>query len=238
MSNSNETQNTDEVMKAIHNAKLQLEHMVDLAPQVMLLINKQGVIVRANIAFLKLLGSSDFKKVVNSKISDFFQFEDSLFLESLLSVNHYALYEMETVLTTGTTGCFSYTVVGMQSQKDLLVLIIEDITSHKAAAIENAKEQKISTVKELAGALMHSINQRLTVINMRAKLLLMAMDSGGVFNTEEHRGSLYNIMDLSMEIAAVLDGLEGTQVFDTKEYIKGIEILDLPNTKPADKKEV
>ena len=142
---------------------------------------------------------------------------------------------MTTTLTTGAGGCFSYTVVGVQNQKDLMVLIIEDVTTHKETAIQTAKDQKTSTVKELAGALMHSINQRLTVINMRSKLLLMAMDSGGVFNTEEHRGSLYNIMDLSMEIAAILDGLEGAQEFNTKEYMKGIEILDLKNV--ADGKE-
>ena len=230
MNNSKELNNTDEVVQAIHNAKLQLEHMVDLAPQVMLLINQQGSIVRANLAFLKLLGSSDFKSIVNEKLSDFLKFKDSSFEEKLLSVNNYALYEMETTIATGVTGSFSYTVVGVQNQNDLKVLIIEDVTLHKEAELQNAKDQKVSTVKELAGALMHSINQRLTVINMRSKLLLMAMDSGGVFNTEEHRGSLYNIMDLSMEIAAILDGLESTQEFNTKEYMKGIEILDLPET--------
>lgn len=229
MINSKEINSTDDVVQAIHNAKLQLEHMVDLAPQVMLLITKNGIIERANLAFLKMLGTSDFNSVINRKISSFFKFEDSTFLESLLSVDNYAMYEMETTLTTGASGCFSYTVVGVQNQKDLMVLIVEDVTSHKEAAIQDAKEQKSSTVKELAGALMHSINQRLTVINMRSKLLLMAMDSGEVFNTEEHRGSLYNIMDLSMEIAAILDGIDNAQEFDTKEYMKGIEILDLKN---------
>ncbi len=229
MITNKEINNTDEVVQAIHNAKLQLEQMVDLAPQVMLLITKSGVIKRVNLAFLKLLGTSDFNSVLNRKISNFFKFEESTFLKSLLSVDNYAMHEMETTLTTGASGCFSYTVVGMQNQKDLMVLIIEDITLSKEEAVKNAKDQKASTVKELAGALMHSINQRLTVINMRSKLLLMAMDSGGVFNTEEHRSSLYNIMDLSMEIAAILDGIENTQEFNTKEYMKGIEILDLKN---------
>ncbi len=234
MITNKEINSTDDVVRAIHNAKLQLEHMVDLAPQVMLLINKQGTITRANLAFLKLLGTSDFNSVINRKISDFFRFEDSTFLEALLSVDNYAMHEMETTITTGTTGCFSYTVVGIQNQKDLMVLIVEDVTSRKEMALQTAKDQKTSTVKELAGALMHSINQRLTVINMRSKLLLMAMDAGGVFNTEEHRGSLYNIMDLSMEIAEILDGLEGASEFNTKEYMKGIEILDLKHVKTGE----
>lgn len=231
MTNSKEINNTDKVVRAIHNAKLQLEQMVDLAPQVMLLINKDGVVIRANLAFLKLLGTSDFNSVLNRKMVDFFKFNDTDFLDTILSVENYALYEMDTTLATGASGCFRYTVVGIQNQKDLMVLIIEDITSSKEAAVKNAKMQKASTVKELAGALMHSINQRLTVINMRSKLLLMAMDAGGVFNTEEHRESLYNIMDLSMEIAGILDSLEGEQEFNTKEYMKGIEILDLPDAK-------
>ena len=234
MTNSNEINNNDDVLQAIHNAKLQLEHMVDLAPQVMLLVNKDGVIVRANLAFLKLLGSSDFKSVLDKNISDFFTFKDSSFQETILSVDNYGLYEMETSISNGLTGDFSYTIVGVQNQKELMVLIIEDLTLHKKKEVQDAKDQKKSTVKELAGALMHSINQRLTVINMRSKLLLMAMESGGVFNNEEHRGSLYNIMDLSMEIAAILDSLEGTDEFSTKEYMKGIEILDLAKPKIDD----
>jgi nitrogen-specific signal transduction histidine kinase len=202
--------------------------MVDLAPQIMLLVNKKGIIARANLAFLKLLGTSDFKSVIDRKLSDFLNFKVPAFMDDLLAVDNYGLHEMETTIsTTGVSGDFSYTVVGVQNQKDLVVLIIENITQHKKKELQAAKEQKTSTVKELAGALMHSINQRLTVINMRSKLLLMAMDAGGTFNSEEHRGSLYNIMDLSMEIAAILDSLEGSQEFDTKEYMKGIEILDL-----------
>lgn len=226
--NSNKDINTsDEVVRAIHNAKLQLEHMVDLVPQVMLLINTDGIIVRANLAFLKLLGTSDFNSVLRKPLVDFFTFEDADFLKTILAVENYGSHEMETTVTGGAGGHFRYTVVGIQTQKDLKVLIVEDVTSHKELAIQDAKDQKKSTVKELAGALMHSINQRLTVINMRSKLLLMAMESGAAFNTEEHRDSLYNVMDLSMEIAAILDGLEGEDEFNTKEYMNGIEIIDI-----------
>ncbi len=228
MSNSKELDTADEVIRAIHNAKLQLEHMVDLAPQVMLLVNRKGEIIRANLAFLKLIGSSDFKIIIGQDISAFLNFKDNSFKDAILSVDNYGLHEMETVIKDKGELVLSYTVVGVQNQKDLLVLIIEDITPRKEREIEEKK----STVKELVGALMHSINQRLTVINMRSKLLLMAMDAGGVFNTEEHRGSLYNIMDISMEIAEILDDLENTNSnFDTKEYMKGIDILDLDNIK-------
>ena len=78
---------------------------------------------------------------------------------------------------------------------------------------------------------MHSINQRLTVINVRAKLILMAAEKPETFDPEKHKKSLHDIMDLSMEIADVLEGLEKQEDFVTVEYLNGIDIMDLERSR-------
>ncbi|MCK5529189.1 MAG: PAS domain-containing protein, partial [Kiritimatiellae bacterium] len=110
MNNNKDINTSDEVVRAIHNAKLQLEHMVDLVPQVMLLINTKGVIERANLAFLKLVGTSDFNSVLQKNIAGFFTFEDDDFLSTILSVENYGAHEMGTTIVGGVSGHFRYTV--------------------------------------------------------------------------------------------------------------------------------
>ena len=45
----------DALNRTIERAKQELEHMIDLNPQIMLLVNRSGVVVRTNKALLDLL---------------------------------------------------------------------------------------------------------------------------------------------------------------------------------------
>ena len=221
----------EDVVRAVHRAKLELEQMIDLTPQVMLLVDPGGTITRTNLALLRMLGTSDFRTVLGKHLEECFAVEGASFFKDLLTMGSYGVREARTQVRPGHEHTFRYVVIGVGGGEGSCVIIIEDISPLKALAERDEKAHKTAAVRELAGALMHSINQRLTVINIRAKLILMAAEKPETFDPEKHKKSLHDIMDLSMEIADVLEGLEKQEDFVTVEYLKGIDIMDLERSR-------
>jgi len=223
-----------DVARAVHRAKIELEQMIDLTPQVMLLVDGSGSITRANLAFLRLVGTSDFREALGRKITDYFEVKDKdFFLELLSSEDGYGMREAGGSLRGCKEGIFRFTVVGIGGDSENHVLIVEDITEERARAVRDEKEHKKDAVRALAGALMHNINQRLTVITVRSKLMLMALEKNDV-REEELKKGLHDIMSLTMEVAKILDGLEDQKDFVTEPYLDGLDILDLERSSGRD----
>jgi nitrogen-specific signal transduction histidine kinase len=219
-----------DVDRAVRRAKVELEQMIDLAPQVMLLLGADGCITRVNRAFLRMLGAESFGAVLGRRLSDCFRVEDAAFFDGLLASGGGVTREAAASVDGGAAGTFRFTAVGLRGTSEIQVVLVEDVTDQKARAERDAKANKRDAVRELAGALMHTINQRLTVIMVRAKLMAIALDKNEI-PINELKNSLNDVTDLTMEIAGILDKLADQQDFVTVPYVKDIRILDLDRSR-------
>ena len=220
-----------DVARAVHRAKLELEQMIDLTPQVMLLVDGDRRITRANLAFLRFLEISDFASVLGRSLPEFFSVASPDFFDELFSAGSgYGIRETDATINGIRKGMFRFTVVAIGEESEIHVLIVEDITELKAREAQDEKEHKKDAVKALAGALMHNINQRLTVITVRTRLMNMALDKDEI-PTDDLRKGLNDIAGLTMEIAGILDKLDDHQDFVTERYLDGLDILDLEKSK-------
>lgn len=138
----------------------------------------------------------------------------------------YAARETAASIGTRGSGVFRFTLVSIGEVSEARVLIVEDITSQKERAARDEKEHKKEAVRALAGALMHNVNQRLTVITVRAKLMLMTLEKDEI-RAEELKKGMHDIVELALEIAGILAQLENQKDFVTETYLDGLEIMDL-----------
>lgn len=212
--------------RVIETAKQELERMIDLNPMMMLLVDPNGRVLRANRALLQALELSGFDVVLGRDIWDLFPCERSSMTGLLDRYDGYSNREW-----TGTFGGhgerhLSFTIVGTGASDDPRVLIVEDVTEEKARAKNDEKEHKRAAVEALAGALKHRINQSLTVITVRSKLMLMALEKGSV-DTDELRKSLQDITELALDVSQVLSDVEKPRDYVTEPYLADVEILDL-----------
>jgi len=218
---------TDDVAlnKTIERAKKELEHMIDLNPQVMLLVDHTGKIVRANKALLELLKFQDFKKILNRNLSDLFPCEEKKFFEYLLqNKGGYEVREIKIISAPGQHRLIRFAVIS--SDNDVSVVIVNDITSEKERASHQERKYKKEAVKALMGGLMHNINQPLTVIMVQAQFIQLALEKG-LSRPEDLKKELQNIMALTMQIADMLKMVENPKDFVVQPYLEGVSILDI-----------
>jgi len=222
-----------EVARKVQLAKLELEQMVDLNPQVMLLLNSDGVITRANMAVLRMVGLSEFSAVLGKGIGEFFEgLDESGFTDLLEDESGYTVKENEVRLPDGRGRTLSFTVVGLGKQSGSFVVIVEDVSEEKAQAAHDEKEHKKQAVRALLGGLMHNINQPLTVISVRARLLQSTVEAEEIDRDELKKG-LENITNLSLQIAGLLAEVDDARDYVTEPYLKGVEIMDLKRSAQA-----
>jgi len=222
--------------KTIERAKRELEHMIDLNPQVMLLVNSSGRVLRANRALLELLAIPDFKKILGRNLNDLFPCDDQTFFSSLLSCK--GGYDVrETKMASGRRiHCLMrFTVV--RSDNEVSVIMVKDFTSEKERASHQEKKFKKEAVQALMGGLMHNINQPLTVIMVQAQFMQLALEKG-LSHPEDLKKELQNIMSLTMQIADMLKTVEHSKEFITQPYLNGIDILDIKRSEPGTRKSV
>jgi len=216
---------TSSLNKTIERAKKELEHMIDLNPQVMLLVDQSGKIVRANKALLELLRLQDFKKILNRNLSDLFPCEEKDFFSNLLkSKGGYEVREIRIVSAPRQHRLMRFTVIS--SDNDVSVIIVNDITAEKEQAVHQEKKYKKEAVKALMGGLMHNVNQPLTVIMVQAQFMQLALEKG-LSRPEDLKKDLQNIMALTMQIAEMLKMVENPKDFVIQPYLDGVSILDI-----------
>jgi nitrogen-specific signal transduction histidine kinase len=178
-----------ELARIIEKAKSELERMIDLNPQVMLLVDDDGNVRRANRAALDLLSHSGYGELLGRPLASLFDCADRDFLPRLLA-NRSGLSGAETDASLPGRGVrrLQFSMVGAHGAGGNRVLLIEDLTESRRQEEALRRSLRRETVGELVGALMHNINQRLTVIVCRTQLLSLAAERGETALPDFRRG--------------------------------------------------
>jgi nitrogen-specific signal transduction histidine kinase len=221
-----------DIQNQIGRAKQELEHMIDMNPQCMLLVSSDGIVMRCNRALLCMLSVSGFGDVLGKSLSEVFpgwqetEWRNVLAHEPGISEGEVTLDLPEEAHQT-----LQFNVVGSGTGADLCVMLVSNVTEAKRFAASLEKTHKKEAVKELVGALMHSINQRLTVITVRAKLMAMSLEKG-TQEPMDMKQSLNDIMGLTMQIAQTMDRINKADDFVTESYLDGMDIMDIDKSSP------
>lgn len=217
----------DSLNETITRAKQELEHLIDLNPRVMLLVNADAVVIRANKALLQLLNKQNYNEVLGKRMQDIFQLKDTSFVTTL--INGTARDKTaQAVVTLPQHGdhTLEFTLIGSESAPDLLSVIVEDVTIGKQHSAYMEKKHKKEAVNALAGALMHNINQPLTVIMIKAQLAQLAVDDKWP-KAEDLRNELRAIVKCSAQIAELLEKAAHSKDYITEQYTPETHILDI-----------
>ena len=216
-----------EVNSRIERAKNELEEMIDLNPQVILLIDRHGRIVRANKATLDFLGIVDFSHILFQDLNSVLKTADAGAVSALLQDSQgYRNVEVTAEIPGMGQRLLELSLVNSGRTREFSVLIVTDISEESEKAQDLERQHKREALQALTGALMHNINQPLTVIMMRAQMMKLAIQGGRVDPAEVRRG-LDDVMKLAMTVADMLNTVDNPRDFVTEPYVEGVEILDI-----------
>jgi nitrogen-specific signal transduction histidine kinase len=217
----------DELGSIIRRAKTELEQMIDMNPQIMLLVDPDRRVLRANRAVLNLLGKTSFGAVLGQPIDALFDCGDARFFPRLMArQDSVASGEAIVSLPNRNAHALRFSIVAGRDATAPGVVIVEDVTEEKQRDEDLRRAHRKEAIRELAGALMHTINQHLTVINVRARLLTMAVERGTA-TPGELKDGMADITDVTLKIADTLNRAGQPRDFGTINYITGTDILDL-----------
>lgn len=209
----------------IEKAKHELEQMIDLNPQVMLLVNRDGRITRANKALLALLGLPGYPAVLGKQLEDVFPCQGGISRLLLRRVGN-SEHEADVVMSGGQVHALHFTVVGVGAGDEFRVIIVRDVAAEKELAASLETQHKKEAAKAVAGALMHNVNQSLTVIMVNAQLLNLMLENGQMNSTDLAK-SLEDIVRETICIASVLRDVGHPSKFVTEPYPGNTEIMDI-----------
>ena len=225
------------IQSVIEQAKKQLERMIDIHPQGMLLIGNDGTVVRANSAALKLSGHAAYPEVLGQPLGVVFSTKDRPGIGEKL--NQFLQHRADssgpgsTFDLDGRNGrLIRFSRVCAGGGHDFCIVLVDDITDRQAADQSREKKSKIQAAEAVVGALMHNINQPLTVITIRCQLLLLSLDKNSL-NMDELRKGLEEISELTLQVAATLSRAQSFRDFVTTRYTENIAIVDLPQSTGA-----
>jgi nitrogen-specific signal transduction histidine kinase len=219
----------------IERAKKELEHMIDMHPQGMVLLDSAGRIQRVNMTALKMFGISSFRTVLGKPLTNLIPADspqavtqelEQFLQEKPSSQQGHLIKELAFQFPGAEKRVFRFAAVATKEASAPKILIVEEITEQKAAEIDLEKQHKLQAAEELTGALMHTINQPLTVITVRCQLLLLAIEKGNVDPTEVKQG-LEEISRLAMQIADTIGKASSLSDFVTTPYTHDLQIVDL-----------
>lgn len=212
----------------IRRAKTELERMIDLNPQPILLTDADQKIVRANRALLGLVRCEDYRRVLGAHLNELFRAKDSANTLGALAeqTTEHPGIEADFTLPDGGEASLRFTVAGGDPETRTSVIVVTDVAREREIAGQVEKLHKLEAVQALLGALMHHLNQPLTVIMVRASLLLSSLENGEV-GADEMKKTLKDITDLAMSMANVLKKVEQAGEYTTQPYVDDIEILKI-----------
>lgn len=217
----------DDINESIRNAKQQLEQMIDLNPEIMLLLDRDANIVRCNHAALTFLALPGYQDILGHSLGEFLIDAPSGFFDALLhSEEGYQSKRLTTALPSGECRELGFTTVNPGHHDDPIALIISDLTEEAKKLARTEQTYKKETVQAITGALLHTLGQPLTVIMLRAQLIQLALERGNQ-PPDELKKSLQDIMTLSMDVAATLDRLGNASSFAEETYLEGVQMLDI-----------
>jgi len=215
------------VNDAIAQAKRQLERMIDLTPQMMLLVDSKGTLIRCNRSLIELMEYEDFDEVLGRRLQELFPSDDPAGIQSLLdSRTGYAVQDVRALTRGGERRELRFSLINTGRDEAFRVVIVEDVTGANDRAVQVARSHKRDAVKALAGALMHRLNQPLTVIMVKAAMININIEKGAA-RPDEIKAALKEIMDLTMTMSEMLRKVEDARDYATEPYPGGGDILSL-----------
>jgi transcriptional regulator with PAS, ATPase and Fis domain len=214
-----------DVERVIEQAKHELQRMIDLSPDVLVMVDAGGTVQRTNRTLLQLLALPDYSRAVGRNMGDLFAFEDRGVLTRILrEPPTSAAEETAAALPDGTRHTLRLSVIGSGGGR--WVLMVRDVTGQKEEAARREKMHKKEAVQALAGALMHHANQSLTVIMVTANLLQIELEKGDVAS-DRLKASLDSIVKHAGRVSELLRQAESPKDYVTETYMEGLDILDL-----------
>ena len=214
------------LQETIQRAKVQLESMIDLNPQAMVFLDSAGIVMRANLAFVHLVGGQRFPDVLGISVFDLLGLDEAIRKQLAGDSGPYTTVETTVPGPHDGERVLRISIVAGATASEARILVIDDVTALRQQEKRTEKTNKFEAIQALTGALMHNLNQPLTVIMIRAQLMLQAVEQGKATD-DELRSTLSDIMDISMKMAGLLRRIETLDRFETQEYTKGLDILKL-----------
>jgi len=219
---------TPSLSDKIEHAKRELERMIDLHPQGMLLVDRGGIVRRANRAMLNLLGREKFHLILDRPMDELLPGGgiSADISKCFCDPRPSAALEHEMFTDEGVRRILHLTVVCSGPDTEMAVVLATDVTDEKARSVSLEKLHKKEAVTVLMGALMHHINQPLTVITLQTHLLQLNLDKPDADHGAIRQG-LREIGDLAQQIAGLLGKLKTPVDVATETYIGDAQILDI-----------
>lgn len=224
----------EELNETIAQARDELTHMIDLNPQVMLLVDPANIVLRANKALVKLLGLSHYNDALHRPLTELFPCDDPDFFSDLMRDQpRGADREAQISLPNGDRRPLRFRLVGAGRHAEQFVVIVYDATDEKQEEERTEKEHKKEAVEALVGGLMHNMNQPLTVMLVRAQLLHLAMEKGTVEPDDIKKG-LQDIMRMTLQVSEMIKNVANPKDFVTEDYVGNVKIMDIYGSSDAE----
>lgn len=218
----------------IATAKTELERMIDLIPEGMLLADGDGIVQRANLGLLRLLGAASFPSVLKQSCTVLFPVATAGGGSTLTDIFHAKSppagdlwqFEADAQLPQRGLRSLAFTIIPAGSVPRWFMVAVKDITDEKVAQQASEKKRQIQTTETIVGGLAHAVNQPLTVIMSSAHLILQSVQtqSADPAQVAELAG---RIMDRVNYIAEQLNRAQALTDFVVEPYDQTTHILDL-----------
>lgn len=236
----------DDLVRLIENAKTQLEHIIDASPQGILLTDVTGTIMRVNQSLLNLLNKDSFADVLGQPISELFPSPNpseagfvSGLLDSAIASPTQVSHEVEFSLAGRGPCVLNFTLLSStRYANELIVVMIEDITDRKQAELVREREHRTAASRAIIAAILHELNQPLTVIVVRANLLRMAHTDGSLAPDELAAG-LTDILEQANLCSEKLAAARDLREFVDEPYTDGtpdLRIVDFDLSADAERR--
>ncbi len=220
-----------QIADIIQHAKAQLEQMIDLNPECMVLVDREGQVLRANRAFLKLLDEGQFQSVLGLPLAELFPRLEADFFDNLLANRtDHSWFQKNEKAGDGTDRLLQFGVVSAGMSSEALVVIVHDVSRDKEKSALLEKAYKVEANQALMGALMHHLNQPLTVVMIRSRMMLLALEEGNMEH-DELVTALKDIEEHALQMSDLLKRIEDTKDYETQEYVRGLDILKVEKPK-------
>jgi PAS domain S-box-containing protein len=131
--------------------------------------------------------------------------------------------EMSALRKDGTEFPMEFSLSSLKHQDEWHALgIIRDISSRKFAEEEHLQKEKLQSILEMTGTVCHELNQPLQNLILSSEDLIVDMSEDNPLY--KHAAEIARQADRIREITRRLMGITK---YETKDYIKGIKIIDI-----------
>jgi len=211
--------------RVIERAKQELEQMIDFTPDVMLLLDTEGTILRANRAVLTLLGSTRFHDVIRRPLQEVFHL-DATAVRKLIDCKKPRTESVLQAEIGGRTRPLRFAVMPAAHAAGWCVAFVEDVEEENRRTETMEQQFRREATRTLVCTLMHNINQPLTVILITAQLVKLNLERQDA-SVEDMKKHLQSIIKHTLQIGGMLKRLEEPSGYQTEKYVGSVNMLDV-----------